>query len=72
MMFKRKLTPDEINALEWNIEGLCKNPDTHAQLMAIVESELPMLAQIPLKKEPFPHPPVRVKWRRIYRNRLGR
>lgn len=49
-MFKRKLTDEELNGLEWNIEGICKSPSLHAQLMAMVDRAFPLPDDTPRRK----------------------
>jgi hypothetical protein len=57
-VFKRKLTSDELNSLEWNIEGLCRNPETHVQLMEILMRP---------SDQPFISTPRRQNWLRAWR-----
>lgn len=43
-IFKRKLTPDELNALEWNMEGIRQSPGLHAQFMQMCADSPPIEA----------------------------
>ena len=74
-MFKRKLTDDELAGLEWNIEGICKSPDLHAQLMQMVDEVDPLPFHVPLDypKQIFLSTPRRTSWMRFWarRNRKG-